>query len=56
LSTFVATVKAMLMNVHLRTMATLLRSHMRVRFNFHRHCLCATQWQVTLACVLALDG
>jgi hypothetical protein len=56
LSTFVATVKAMLMNVHLRTMATLLQSRMRVHFNFHRLCLCAMQWQVTLPRVLALDG
>jgi hypothetical protein len=55
-STFVATVEAMLMNVRLRTMAMLLRSRMRVCFNFCCHCLCATQWQVTLACVLALDG
>jgi hypothetical protein len=55
-STFVATVKAMLMNVRLRTIATLLCLRMRVRFNLHRRCLCATQWQVTLACVLALDG
>jgi hypothetical protein len=55
-STFVATVKAMLMDVHLRTMAMLLRLRMRVRFNFHRRCLCALQWQVALARVLALDG
>jgi hypothetical protein len=56
LSTFLATVEAMLMNVHLRMMVTLLHSCMRVHFNFRRRCLCAMQWQVTLACVLALDG
>ncbi len=56
LSTSVATVEAMLTNVRLRTMATLLRLRMRVCFNFRRCCLCATQWHVTLAHVLALDG
>ncbi len=55
-STFVATVKAMLMNVHLCTMAMLFCSCMRVCFNFRHRCLCAMQWQVTLARVLAVDG
>ncbi len=55
-STFVATVKAMLMNVRLRMMAMLLPSCMKVCFNFRHRCLCAMQWQVTLAHVLALDG
>jgi hypothetical protein len=55
-STFVATIEAMLMNMCLHTMAMLLHSRMRVRFNFCHRCLCATQWQVTLARVLVLDG
>jgi hypothetical protein len=46
----------MLMNVRLRTMARLLGLRMRVRFNFCRHCLCATQLRLTLAHVLALGG